>query len=329
MSTKLPHVIGSITSVQAGAALASTLFTRVGAPGTVLLRQGIAAAILLAISRATRDPRPSRHSRHGRHGRRARTSAEWQTIGLLAVTFAVMNVSMYEAIARVPLGIAVTIELLGPLALSAHLVRSRSHLGCVALAVGGVALLSHSRDTGATAATRLDLLGIACALLAAAGWATYILLNRRLGGGNDGDSGANGVEGLGLALAGAALLVAPLGIAMGGTTLLAPAVLATGIAVAVLSAALPFVLELQALRYIPAATFGVLMSLSPAIAGLIGRVFLDERLTATQLAAMGCVIAASCVASRIAPSVAPAPPLAAANAQDRLPVTAIRVVVGE
>ena len=318
-------MIGSITSVQAGAALASTLFARVGAPGTVLLRQGIAAAILLAISRATRD---GWHSRHGRRGGRARTRAEWQTIGLLAVTFAVMNVSMYEAIARVPLGVAVTIELLGPLTLSAYLVRSRSHLGCVALAVCGVALLSHSSDTGATAATRLDLFGIACALLAAAGWATYILLNRRLGSGIDGDSGAHGVEGLGLALAGAALLVAPLGIATGGTTLLAPAVLATGVAVAVLSAALPFVLELQALRHIPAATFGVLMSLSPAVAGLIGRVVLDERLTATQLAAMACVIVASCVASRIAPAT-PAPPLAAASAQDRLPATAIRVVVGE
>ena len=306
--------------MQAGAALASTLFERVGAPGTALLRQGIAAVILLAISRATSDHRRSR---------RARARTEWHSIGLLAVTFAVMNVSMYEAIARVPLGVAVTIELLGPLTLSAYLVRSRSHLGCVALAVGGVALLSHGRNADASGATQLDLLGVACALLAAAGWAAYIVLNRRLGSALDGDSGANGVEGLGLALAGAALLVAPFGIATGGTSMLAPAVLVTGVAVAVLSAALPFVLELHALRQIPAATFGVLMSLSPAIAGLIGRVVLDERLTATQLAAMVCVIAASCVASWIAPSVVSAPPLAAATTRDRAPTTAIRGVVGE
>jgi len=233
--SRIPLVGASIVSVQLGAAIASSLFDRVGAPGTVLLRQGMAAAVLLAIAR------PRLRGRH-RH--------EWRVVCVFGLVLAAMNVCFYEAVERLPLGIAVTIELFGPLGLAASLSRRRREFAYVLLAAVGVVLLG-----GAT--HRLDRVGVAFDLVAAAGWASYILLSRRTG------RSFEGVDGLALAMAVATIAVAPLGIATGGLQLLKPAALVTGLAVAMLLAAIPFSLEIHALRAVGPRTFGVIMSTQP------------------------------------------------------------------
>ena len=255
----------SILSVQLGAAIAASLFGRLGAPGTVLLRQGLAAAVLIAIAR----PQV-----------RGRSLRDWRVIMLFGVVLAAMNVCFYESVARLPLGIAVTIELFGPLGLAASLSRTAREWGYVVLAAVGVVLLG-----GAT--HRLDWLGVVFALTAAIGWASYILLNRRMG------KSFHGVDGLALAMVVATLTVAPLGIATGGSRLIAPGALMTGFAVAMLSAAIPFSLELHALRSVGPRTFGVVMSTSPAVAAIMGWMVLHETLGPLQAAAIGCVVLAS------------------------------------
>lgn len=255
----------SVISVQLGAAIAASLFNRVGAPGTVLLRQGFAAVVLLAIAR----PRLS-----------GRSWADWLVVGAFGLVLAAMNVCFYEAVDRLPLGIAVTIELFGPLGLAAGLSRSARELAYVALAAIGVVMLG-----GAT--RHLDGVGVVFALSAGIGWATYILLSRRIG------RRFAGVDGLALAMAVATIAVAPLGIATGGGRLLEPGALATGLAVAMLSAAIPFTLELHALRVVGPRAFGVIMSTSPAVAAALGWAVLAEPLRAAQAAAICCVVVAS------------------------------------
>jgi len=262
---RVPLVGVSILSVQLGAAIAASLFGRLGAPGTVLLRQGLAAAVLIAIAR----PRLA-----------GRTRRDWQAICAFGVVLAAMNVCFYESVARLPLGIAVTIELFGPLGLAAALSRSAREWGYVILAAVGVVMLG-----GATSS--LDWVGVAFALTAAIGWASYILLNRRMG------RSFQGVDGLALAMVVATLTVAPLGIATGGTRLIAPGALMTGFAVAMLSAAIPFSLELHALRSVGPRTFGIVMSSSPAVAAIMGWMVLHETLGPLQAAAIGCVVLAS------------------------------------
>lgn len=252
-------------SVQLGAAIASSLFDRVGAPGTVLLRQGLAAAVLLAVVRPSLSGRDRR---------------DWLVVCVFGLVLAAMNVCFYEAVARLPLGIAVTIELFGPLGLAASLSRSAREVAYVVLAAIGVVLLG-----GAT--HHLDPAGVAFALAAAIGWASYILLSRRTG------RRFHGVDGLALAMVVATVAVAPLGIATGGARLVEPGALATGFAVAMLSAAVPFTLELHALRTVGPRTFGVIMSCSPAVAAGMGWVLLSQSLGVIQLAAIGCVVAAS------------------------------------
>jgi inner membrane transporter RhtA len=262
---RIPLVGASVTSVQLGAAIAASLFHRLGAPGTVLLRQGMAAAVLLAVARPSLSGRPRR---------------DWRVILVFGIVLAAMNVCFYEAVARVPLGVAVTIELFGPLGLAAALSRSAREWGYVVLAVVGVVLLG-----GAT--HHLDRIGVAFALVAAIGWASYILLSRQTGRCFD------GVEGLALAMVVATIAVAPFGIATGGEQLLQPGALATGFAVAMLSAAIPFSLELHALRAVGPRTFGVVMSTSPAIAAAMGWAVLGESLGPVQGAAIACVVVAS------------------------------------
>ncbi len=272
IESRLPHVAVSIISVQVGAAIATTVFVQVGAAGTVLLRQAFAALVLLVIARPAV---------------RGRSTADWLHIVLFGLTFAAMNLCFYEAIDRLPLGIAVTIELLGPLGLAAVLSRSARHLGCVILATIGVLVLG--RGIGGTG--HVDLTGVLFDLAAAAGWATYIVLNRRVG------ARVSGTDGLALAMAIAAVTITPIGVHAGGRALLHPAVLGAGFAVAMLSAALPFTLEMHALRAVPPVTFGVLMSLSPAVAATVGWLFLGEHLGLGQVVAIGCVVAASVAAT--------------------------------
>jgi inner membrane transporter RhtA len=266
-------VLGAATSVQFGAALAATLFDRLGPGGTVWLRLLFAAIILIALWR----PRLA-----------GRSSRDLLLVVGFGLSLAVMNTGFYEALDRIPLGITVTIEFAGPLLLAVALSRRALDLVWVALAAGGILLLARGGAAG------LDGLGVAFALVAAAAWAIYILLSVRVG-----RAWGSGT-GLALAMAVGAVVVAPLGIPNGGSGLLDPALLAQGVAVAVLSSAIPYSLELEALRRIPAGVFGVLMSLEPAIAALAGFLVLDQGLAPRELAGIGAVVIASAGAARSA-----------------------------
>jgi inner membrane transporter RhtA len=189
-----------------------------------------------------------------------------------------MNLSFYAAVDRIPLGVAVTIELLGPLGLAAALSRGRSEWLWVSVAVVGVVLLGEGGSA-------LDPLGIVLVLVAAGCWAAYILISRAAGQ-------QSGIDALALAMAVAAMAVAPIGL-RAGTALVQPRALLLGALVALLAGLVPFTLELIALRCVPPRTFGVLMSLSPAAATLSGFLLLDERLTTVQLVGIATVIAAS------------------------------------
>jgi inner membrane transporter RhtA len=254
----------SIISVQIGAGYAGRLMDDVGPAGVVVLRQGLAALVLLAVTR----PRL-----------RGRSRAQWRTIVAFGVILAVMNLTFYAAVERLPLGVAVTIELLGPLGLAAALSRRAVEFVWVGVAVVGVVMLGEGEGS-------LDPLGIVFVLIAAACWAAYIMVSRRAG------QQSSGADSLALAMSIAALIAAPLGL-RAGSALLDPHVLWIGLVVAVLAALVPFSVELVALRSVPPRVFGVLMSMSPVVATLSGFVLLDERLTAMQVTGMGVVIAAS------------------------------------
>ena len=191
-----------------------------------------------------------------------------------------MNLCFYQAVGRLPLGMAVTIELLGPLGLAVALSRGARELGWAGLAIVGVALLGGGGQ-------HLDGLGVVFALAAAACWASYILLSAETG------RRFARVDGLAIAMVFGAVVALPFGVASGGAGLLSPTVLLVGAGVAVLSSTVNYSLELSALRRVPARTFGVLMSLSPVAATLAGFLVLGQRLSVVQLGAIACVIAAS------------------------------------
>ena len=219
------------------------------------------------------------------------------------LTLAVMNYSIYQAFARIPLGIAVTVEFLGPLAVAVAASRRLLDLAWVGLAGAGVALLSRAGDTAPAAAVHdpgcaslagLNLAGLAFALAAAASWAVYILLSVATGRRFPGSSG------LTVAMAVAALAVTPSGLLAGGRALLRPGVLSTGAAIGLLSSIIPYSLELEALRRVPPRVFGIWMSLEPAVAALVGLALLGQGLPARDWAAIGCVTVASAGAARTA-----------------------------
>jgi inner membrane transporter RhtA len=267
-------VLGGIVSVQVGAAVATTLFDDLGATGTVMLRIGFAAIVLVAVWRpglgALRD-------------RRARD------IVLFGVCLAGMNTSFYLALDRIPLGIAVALEFVGPLAVAFAASRRRADFAWASLAAAGIVLLSPAPGGD------LDGLGVALALLAGAFWAAYIVLSARIG------RAFAGGQGLALAMAVAGVLLLPAGIVDAGDELLRPELLAAGFAVAILSSAIPYSLELEALRRLPRGTFGVLMSLEPAVAATVGFIGLDQALTTRETVAIGLVVVASAGALRTAP----------------------------
>lgn len=258
-------------SVQFGGALAVTLMPRAGALGVVTLRLLVAALVLLVVCR----PRLRGHSR-----------VDWGTVTVFGVTMAAMNGLFYQAVDRIPLGPAVTLEVLGPLALSVLASRRAVNAVWAALALAGVFLL------GGGGFGDLDPAGVAFALGAGAMWAGYIVFSARTG------RRFPQADGLALAMGVAALLFLPLGVAESGTGLLEPTTLALGSAVAVLSSVLPYTLELLALRRLPASTFAILMSLEPAIAVLAGFLVLNQTLSITEGAAIALVIAASMGAVR-------------------------------
>ncbi|MET9441586.1 EamA family transporter [Streptomyces sp. NPDC006610] len=264
-------VFAGAVSVQFGGALAVSLMPRAGALGIVTLRLVVAAVVLLVVCR----PRLRGYSR-----------ADWGTVLVFGLTTGAMNALFYQSVDRIPLGAAVTLEVLGPLALSVVASRRLVNLVWAGLALAGVFLLSGGGFDS------LDPVGAAFALGAGAMWAAYIVFSARTG------RRFPQADGLALAMVVAALAALPLGIAESGTKLLNPTTLALGAAVAVLSSVLPYTLELLALRRLPASTFAILMSLEPALAATAGFFILDQALTTTEAAAIALVIAASMGAVR-------------------------------
>lgn len=263
-------VLLSISSTQVGAALAKGLFPILGPVGTVGLRVAWAALILLVLWRS--------HLRH-MYG-----WAAYRQAGLLGLTLAAMNLSFYVALSQAPLGVVVTLEFMGPLAVA--VVQSRKVLDVlwVLLAACGVLLLAPIHGLGGTT---LRLSGIGLALLAGAFWAMYILLSVRVG------RVFPGGVGLALATGVAAVLLLPLSILQAGKVLFQPLLLLAGAGVGLLSTALPYSLEMEALRHLPSRVFSVLLSLEPAIAALAGLIVLHEYLTWQAVVAIALISAAS------------------------------------
>jgi inner membrane transporter RhtA len=267
-------VLLAVLSVQFGAALAKSLFDEIGPGGTVFVRVLFAAIVLAAVWRPAVG---------------GRSCADWRLIALFGLSLAGMNLAFYESLERIPLGIAVTFEFVGPLGVAIAGSRRALDLVWVVLAAAGIVLLS---DFGSA---DLDGLGVALAFLAGSFWAAYILLSVRVG------QAFPGGGGLALAMVVAAAMLAPVGVADAGSELLVPGILAVGACVAILSSAIPYTLELEALRHLPAGVFGVMMSIEPAMAALAGFIVLDEGLATRELVAILLVVAASAGAARNAP----------------------------
>ncbi len=270
-----------------GAAIAVTLFPQVGALGMVSLRLAFSAIVLMVVFR------PSL---------RGRRRSDWVTVTAFGLVLAAMNALFYEAIARIPLGITVTIEVLGPLVLSVVASRRASAWLWAVLAFAGVAILGNG-GWG-----QLDAVGVGFAVAAGVAWVAYILLSARTG------QRFSRLDGLAIAMTIGALVTVPFGAVTAGPALLHAHILAIGLAVALLSSAIPYALELLALRRLPAATFSVLMSLSPALAATAGFLILHQALSLWDLVAIGLVVVASMGAVRAAArrDAVPLPPAATA-----------------
>lgn len=266
-------MLGGVATTQLGASLAKQIFDEAGPGGTVFLRVVFAALVLAAIWTPAI---------------RGRDRGELGLAVAFGVSLAFMNLSFYEALDRIPQGVAVTIEFAGPLTVAVMGSRRALDLAWVTLAAGGIVLLANAGGAG------IDLTGAGLALAAGVFWGAYILLSARVG------RAFPRMEGLALAMVVAAVLLIPFGVAGGGTALLEPHVLAIGAGVALLSSAIPYSLELEALRRLPTGVFGVLMSMEPAVAALSGLVVLGEVLHAREWAGIALVVAASAGAARYA-----------------------------
>ena len=271
-------VFVSIVSTQTGATVAIKLFRHVGPGGTTLLRLSFAALVLLVILRP---------SFRGLLWPQVRLAA------LFGMTLAAMNFTFYEGLSRIPLGVAVALEFVGPLAVASVGIKRPRDAVWMVLAVCGIVLLTP------WGGLHLDGLGVALVLFAGCCWAFYILLSRRLGQVFPDSSG------LLLALIGATIVLVPVGLASAGSSLLSVPVLAAGLVVAVLSSVVTYSFELSALRRLPTATFGVMMSLEPAVAAILGLLLLGQAIGIRAGAAIVCVVVASAGASWQAGSLAP------------------------
>jgi inner membrane transporter RhtA len=255
----------SIVSIQLGAAVAVHLFESLGPIGTAFLRLAFSAVLLLVAARHRIGPDVRRH------------------VGMLLLfgcVIGAMNMCFYGAIARIPLGIAVAIEFVGPLGLAALTSRRLVDFVWIGLAVLGLALLTPSIGTD------LDPVGVGLALAAGAGWASFVLISPRV-------AGAVGSAGLAVAMLVAALFTVPFEIAAGGLGHLDPALLAGALAVGVLSTALPLSLEFEALTRMSARAYGIIVTLEPVLAGLVGAVVLGQALPPTGLLAIASVTVAA------------------------------------
>lgn len=264
-------VLLSIGSTQLGAAIAKSLFDELGPAGMVFLRVFFAAGVLLFLWRPQL---------------RGYAGANYFVVILFGLVLAGMNFSFYSAIERIPLGIAVTLEFVGPLGVAVAGSRRLLDLLWAVLAAVGIVLLSPLGQA------KLDLLGMALALLAGGFWAAYILLGIRVG------RVFAGGAGLAIAMSVAACVLLPVGVLDGGAALLDPGLLIMGFGVALLSSAIPYSLEIEALRRMPASVFGVLLSLEPAIAALLGFFILGEELGLRALIAVSLVTVATVGASQ-------------------------------
>lgn len=265
-------VLVGIASVQLGAGFAKSLFDEVDPTTIVWLRLATSMLVLVAVLR----PRL-----------RGRSREDWLVVLAFGASLALMNWAIYQSFARIPLGVAVTIEFIGPLTLAVLGSRRPRDLAWVVLAAVGVLLLGFDGDD-------LDAAGVVFALVAGAAWAAYILLSARTG------RHWEGLDGLAVASVVAALLLTPFAVGVGGEDLLDPRILLVGAAVGLLSSVIPYSCELVALRSLSPGVFGILMSLEPAAAALAGILVLGELLGAAQWAAVACVIAASVGATRAA-----------------------------
>ena len=257
----------AMASFQGGASIAKTLIPRVGAPGTTALRVGIGALIVVLAQRPWRSM-PSR--------------AAWRPLLIYGLSLGAMNLVFYMSLRTIPLGIAVALEFTGPLAVAAFASKRISHFAWLGLAVVGLVLLLPLNLT----ATRIDPVGAVFALAAGALWAVYIVFGQKAGN-------AQGASASAWGMVIATLVAVPVGVASAGATLLDRSVLPLGAAVALLSSAIPYTLEMFGLRNLSARVFGTLMSLEPAFGALAGLIFLEERLAPIQLLAIAGVMVAS------------------------------------
>ena len=265
-------VLGSCTSLQVGAALAMRLFPVTGAPGATLLRLGLAAALLLGVAR----PRL-----------RGWQASQWRAVGLYGISLAGTNGFFYAALARLPLGTAVTIQFLGPLTLAAVLSRRWRDACCVLLAVAGVLTLGLTGSGDGGAGHALDMAGVGLVLVSAAFWTLYIVAGSRAG------AAVPGRGGLAVAMAIGAVVLLPFGAHGAWQVAGRPNLLLIALGVGVLASFVPYTLELAAMRRAPRRVFGILLSLEPAVATLAGLLLLGQRTGPVAVAAIAVVILAS------------------------------------
>lgn len=262
-------VLLSIVAIQVGAALAIQLFPALGASGTAAVRI-VFSALLLALAARGRV-----------RGYGRLFVQNWRLLLVFGLCIAAMNFFFYAAIARIPLGVTVAIEFIGPLSVAVLTSRRLSHLAWIVLAALGIALLSP------LSGVRLDAMGILYALLAGTGWALFIIVANRVG------DRVPGSDGLAIAMAVAAITMIPFVAPIAGTLVSTPLLLVAGVGVALLATTIPFSLEYEALKRLPARTYGVLVSLEPAVAATVGALFLGERIGTLGLIAVACVVVAA------------------------------------
>ncbi|MDF3145754.1 MULTISPECIES: EamA family transporter [unclassified Streptomyces] len=258
-------MIGSGLSTQTGAAIGTLAFPVLGAVGVVAVRQYVAALVLLAV---------------GRPRLRSFTWRQWWPVVLLALVFGTMNLSLYSAMDRVGLGLAVTLEFLGPLTLALATSRRRVDVCCAVIAAAGVITLMRPRPS-------TDYLGMALGLLAACCWASYILLNRTVGRRIPGAQGAAAAAGL------SAVMFLPIGITVAVRHPPTTGALACAVAAGVLASAVPYLADLFTLRHVPPRVFGLFMSVNPVLAAVVGWVGLGQGLGGPEWAGIGAIVAAN------------------------------------
>ena len=258
---------GSMASLCIGTSFAKSLFSALGAQGTTALRVGFSALILLAVWRPWRIPLSAANAR---------------AIALYGAALGATNLLFYMSLRTIPLGLAIAVEFTGPLTVAVLSSRRAIDFLWIAFAVTGLLLLLPLGE----ASTHLDPVGIGFALAAGVGWALYIIFGQRAGN-------AHGGQATSLGLTVAAMVVLPFGVAHAGTAMFSPPLLLAGLAVGVLSSAIPYSLEMVALKRLPRRTFGILLSMEPAMGALAGLAFLQEQLSMIQWLAIGSIIVAS------------------------------------